>query len=229
MEPLVASADADRPREKLTRQGVATLGDNELLALIIGQGRAGCPALELATGLLRDLGGVHALARAGVGRLVRTSGVGEAKAARILAAVELGRRTTAVSPAARLQVRRPADLGPFLVARFGAHHAERFGVVLLDARHRLIRIHIVSEGSLDAAMAIPRDVFREATVGHASAVIVFHNHPSGDPTPTPSDQALTNRLLAAGEIIGIDVLDHLILTDTVYCSVREDLTRQCHR
>jgi DNA repair protein RadC len=214
-------AGDDRPREKLTRNGVASLGDVELLALVLGHGTAGRSALRLAAEMLGDVDGVHGLTRVSPARLALIPGVGAAKSTRVLAAIELGRRTLLVSPRARLQFASPDECGSFLVPRYGAHPTERFGAVLLDSRHRMIRIQIVSEGALDAALAIPRDVFREAAICRAAAVVVFHNHPSGDPRPTSSDLELTRRLVDAGTIVGIDVLDHVILADTVFYSMRK--------
>ena len=211
----------DRPREKLARNGVATLGDSELLALVLGHGAAGRTALQLAGVMLRELGGVHGFTKVSADRLTHIAGVGPAQSSRVLAAIELGRRTLFISPQARLALRSPQEFARLLLPRFGAHPAERFGAVLLDSRHRLLRIHVVSEGGLDETLAVPRDVFREAAIARAAAVVVFHNHPSGDPKPTPTDLALTRRLIDAGRIVGIDVVDHLILTDTVYCSLRQ--------
>src|SRR5262249_39568648 len=123
-------------------------------------------------------------------------------------------------PLARQPLHEPAEVAAFLLPRYGAHPTERFGVVLLDARHRYLGIHIVTEGSMDAAMALPRDVFREATIAGAPAVILFHNHPSGDAHPSQEDIALTERMIEAGAIVGIEVVDHFILADTRYCSMR---------
>jgi len=211
----------DRPREKLARNGTAALSDNELLALVLGHGSAGRTALEMAAALLEDMGGLHGLTRVSVDRLTLVAGVGPAQSGRVLAAIELGRRTLLVSPQARQPLRSPQEFASFLLPRFGAHSTERFGAVLLDSRHRFLRVHVVSEGGLDGTMAVPRDVFREAAITRAAAVVVFHNHPSGDPSPTRSDLELTRRLIDAGRIVGIDVLDHLILADTVYCSLRK--------
>ena len=147
-------------------------------------------------------------------------GVGEAQASRVIAAVELGRRTLTLPARAREPLHSPEAIAAFLLPRFGAHAAERFGVLLLDSRHRYIRAHIVSEGAMDAAVAVPRDVFREATIAGAAAVVLFHNHPSGDPTPSRADIAMTRRLIEAGEIVGIDVVDHIVLADNSYCSMR---------
>ena len=210
----------DRPREKLARAGVAALGDAELLSLVLGHGAAGRSALELASTLLTSLGGVHGLTKGSLDRLTRLPGVGTAQTSRITAAIELGRRTLLVSPQARLPLRSPEDMGSFLTPRFGAHPTERFGAVLLDSRHRLLRVHLVSEGGLDASLAVPRDALREAAISSAAAVVVFHNHPSGDPHPTSDDLELTRRLIDAGRIVGIDVIDHMILADTTFYSLR---------
>jgi len=217
------AADGDRehlPREKLARLGIAALGDHELLALVLGHGTSRRPASDIASAVLREVGGVHGLAKASRSRLMRIPGVGAVQASRLVAAVAMGRRTLAISPQAKLPLHRSEDLGQFLLPRFGAHARERFGVVLLDARHRLIRVHLVSEGTVDRAMAVGREVFREATMSDAAAVALFHNHPSGDPRPTRDDFLLTRQLVAAGRTLGIDVVDHLILADAEYCSMR---------
>jgi len=221
VEPEEKPDTGDRPREKLARSGATALGDNELLALVLGHGTAQRRALELATALLKDVGGVHGLTRVSSSRLTSTAGIGVAQASRVLAAVELGRRTLLVAPSAKLPLHSAAEFAQFLLPRFGAHPSERFGAVLLDSRHRLIRVQLVSEGSLNSVTAIPRDVFREAAISRAAAILVFHNHPSGDPQPTRSDYELTMRLIDAGKIVGIDVLDHLVLADGLYCSMRE--------
>ncbi len=194
----------DLPREKLARLGVRGLADRELLALVLGHGAAGRSAREIAATLLQQAGGIHALARLSTGRLAMSPGVGTAQASRVLAAIELGRRTLCISPQARLPLHTPAALAQFLLPMFGSHPVERIGVVMLDGRHRFIRTHLVSEGTVDAAVALPRDVFREATISGAAGVVLFHNHPSGDPAPTRHDVALTRRLADAGRIVGID-------------------------
>ena len=214
-------APHDRPREKLERSGVAALGDNELLALVLGHGTAGVSALAAASALLAVAGGTHGLTRVSRARLEQVPGVGAALASRVQAAVELGRRTLYLSPPARQRFLSPRDVGSFLVPRFGAYPVERFGVMMLDTRRRLIRVQLISVGSLDATAAHPREVFREATIAGAAGLVVFHNHPSGDPTPSVDDVGLTHRLAAAGEILGIHLDDHMILADTKYFSMRQ--------
>src|SRR4051812_15564491 len=213
-------APHDRPREKLERAGATNLGDNELLALLIGHGTARASALAAANRLL-SVCGVHGLTRMHLREISEVPGIGSVVAARIAAGVELGRRTLTVSPAARPRLLTARDAAEILLPQFGAFPVERFGVLLLDARHRLLRARLLSSGSRDASLVHPREVFREAVVAAASAVIAFHNHPSGDATPSAEDVALTRRLVAAGSLMGIDLIDHMILADNHYCSMRE--------
>jgi DNA repair protein RadC len=213
-------APADRPREKLARAGASALGDNELVAVILGQGGAGRTALDLGTAVLACAGGPTGLSRVTLVDLQRVDGVGVARAAQILAAVELGRRTLAAS-LERQQFTKPHEVAAWLLPQFGGAPVEQFGAVLLDTKHRLLSVRVVSIGSLDASAATPRDVFREAVAARAAAVIVFHNHPSGDPVPSPDDVAVTEQLVAAGAILGIDVIDHVILGGATYFSFRE--------
>lgn len=211
----------DRPREKLLRVGAAALGDNELLAIVVGSGTRRGNALQLANEVLEIAGGLHGMPRTGSDDLRRVPGMGVARAAQVLAAVELGRRTLLRCPPARIQFASPRDAAAFLLPQFGSRQVEHFGVMLLDTKHRLIRTTVVSVGTLDSSPAHPREIFREATSASAAAIVLFHNHPSGDPTPSRDDIELTRRLAQAGEIMGIDVIDHVILGDTRYFSFRE--------
>jgi DNA repair protein RadC len=211
----------DRPREKLERCGAETLGDNELLAVVIGHGRRQGGALAVANDVLAAAGGVQELTRLHRALLERVPGVGPAQAARILAAVELGRRTLTTPQRERPRFLTPEDAGAYLLPRFGAYPVERFGALLLDVRYRLIATRLLSVGGLDASLAHPREVFREALLAGAAVVLVFHNHPSGDPEPSEEDVASTARLKAAGAVIGVTLLDHLVLADSRYCSMRQ--------
>jgi len=211
---------SDRPREKLVRLGAAGLGDNELIAAVLGQGGRGSNALELAAAILDRSGGPGGLPRIGVEDLRQLRGVGMARAAQIVAAVELGRRTLC-APAARRRFRRPCDVAEWLLPQYGGKPVEQFGVVLLDARRGLLSTRIVSTGSVDASSADPREVFRDAIVARAAAVVLFHNHPTGDPTPSRDDVAVTRRLVAAATVVGIDVVDHVILGADTYFSFHE--------
>jgi DNA repair protein RadC len=211
----------DRPREKLRAHGTSALGDNELVALVIGQGSRRGDALSLANALLAAHGGLHGLARCAADDLRAISGVGHARAAQIIAAIELGRRTLTRRPAARRQITLPRDAAEYLMPRFGGRDVEQFGIVLLDTKFRVVRAAILASGTLNSTIVQPREVFRVAAIGGAAAIVVFHNHPSGDPTPSPEDVDLTRRLAAAGVLMGIDVLDHVILGDGRYWSFKE--------
>jgi DNA repair protein RadC len=214
-------APYDRPREKLERHGAAALGDNELLAIVLGSGSRDAGALALANEILVAVDGLHGLTRAGLGELRRVPGIGAARGAQVLAAVELGRRTLVRGPCARVRLTSPRDLATHLLPQFGASAVEQFGVVMLDSKLHVLRIKIVAIGSIDATVAHPREVFREATMASAAAVVLFHNHPSGDPTPSAEDVALTTRMLEAGEVMGIHLVDHIILSAHRYFSLQE--------
>jgi DNA repair protein RadC len=214
-------APHDRPREKLQRLGAGTLGDNELVAIVLGHGRPNQSALDLANMLLDGIGGIEALARVRVDDLRNLPGIGPARAAQVLAAVELGRRTLTRAGRQRVQITTPRTAAELLLPLYGNRSVEQFGVVLLDTRHRVLRTTVVSVGTLDASIVHPREIFREATAAGAAALVLFHNHPSGDPEPSPDDVKLTQRLIAAGVLMGIDVIDHVILGDVRYCSLRE--------
>lgn len=211
----------DRPREKLQSRGVAALGDNELLAVLIGHGTRGRSALALANDVLALAGHAHGLPRLRREQLARVPGVGLAQASRIIAAVELGRRTLVPHGRTRPLFRTPRELAQTLLPQFGGFAVERFGVVLLDARFRWLATRLISMGSVDSTPADPRDVFREALMADASSVVIFHNHPSGDPTPSPEDLVLTRAVQHAGTIVGVPLVDHIILGDTGYCSLKE--------
>jgi DNA repair protein RadC len=218
---MKAIAPHDRPREKLARLGAASLGDNELVAILLVQGQVRMSALDLANALLTSVGGLDGLARACRDDLVAVQGIGDARAAQVLAAVELGRRVMSQGGRARTQVTSPRAVAEFLMPQYGNRPVEQFGIVLLDTKHRVLRTTVLSVGTLDASIVHPREIFREATAGGAAAIVLFHNHPSGDPEPSREDTRLTERLIAAGVVMGIDVLDHIILGDARYFSFRE--------
>lgn len=214
-------APHDRPREKLARSGASSLGDNELVAVLIGHGARGATALQLASRILTLAGGAHGLTRLHPGQLARVPGIGPAQAGRVLAAIELGRRTLTSTAPVRPRFLCARDIAGYLLPQYGAHAVERFGVVLLDTRHRLLSTRLISVGSLDTSVANPREIFREALLVGAAAVVVFHNHPSGDATPSRDDEEVTMRLGVAGKIVGVELVDHLILADVQYSSMRE--------
>jgi DNA repair protein RadC len=217
-------APHDRPREKLRCHGAAALGDNELVAIVLGNGQANASALDLANTLLAGVGGLESLARAHHDELTRVPGIGTARAAQVLAAVELGRRTLTRAGRQRVQVTTPRMVAELLLPLYGNRPVEQFGVLLLDTKHRVLRTIVLSIGTLDASIVHPREVFGAAAAAGAAALVLFHNHPSGDPKPSDDDVALTRRLAAAGVLMGIDVIDHVILADVRYYSFREEGT-----
>src|SRR5512134_2963879 len=203
----------DRPREKLARLGAAALGDNELLAIVLGHGRARASALDLANAVLAESGGLHGLVRARHEALTGLHGIGAARAAQVAAAIELGRRTLTRAARERVQLATPRAVAEYLLPLYGGQPVEQFGVVLLDTKRRVLRTRVLSIGTLDASVIHPRDVFREAVAANAGGIVLFHNHPSGDPDPSDDDELLTHRLVAAGVLMGIHVVDHVILGD----------------
>ena len=211
----------DRPREKLRHHGAAALGDNELVALVLGSGSRRGGALSVANAVLAACGGVPGLRRLTVDELVAIEGIGRARAAQIVAALELGRRSLAGPPGARWQIRNADDAAAVLMPRFGSTTLEQLGIILLDTKHRVLRTAVLAVGTQNSCAVEPRDVFREAAIGGAAAIVIFHTHPSGDPSPSPDDVDLTRRLVAAGVLMGIDVIDHLILGDSRCWSMKE--------
>ncbi|WP_144440635.1 RadC family protein [Limnochorda pilosa] len=208
-----------RPRERLRLLGPEALTDQELLAILLGTGSQTESALDLARRILAEYGAGRPLAEASVEELNRIPGVGLAKAAQVRAALELGRRWSGAVPE-RIILARPEAVAAFLRAQMAHLDREQFRVLLLDARNRLMHQHVVALGGLDSAPVHPREVFKEAIKRSAAAVILAHNHPSGDPEPSDPDLGITRRLCRAGEILGIDVADHIVVAQEGYVSFR---------
>jgi len=211
---------SERPRERLTRLGAEALSEQELLACILGRGVAGESVLVSARRLLAAFGTLPGIAEASVEQLAGTHGIGPAKAVQLKAAAELarrlaqssnGHRPTIDSVEAAARVLRPALL---------EKTKEHVVALLLDSRHQLIRVSPIAVGSLCASLVHPRELFKEAIAASAAAVIVGHNHPSGDPSPSAHDVQMTKRLVDAGSLLGIDVLDHLIVAREGVLSLR---------
>ena len=201
--------------------GPAALADRELLAVVFGAGTRRLNALAMSAAVLDASGGLHGLLQSSWEELRSLPGVGPARAAQVLAAVELGRRTLLREPDERSPLRTPKDVAAYLLPGFGARPVEQFGIVLLDTKHRLLKTVVLTIGTIDRSVVHPREVFREPPRPARRASSLFRNHPSGDPAPSTEDVALTRRLKAAGTLMGIDVVNHLILTATRYCSLRE--------
>lgn len=212
----------DRPREKLARSGAEALGDAELVALVIGSGTRARGALVVARDVIQRAGDAQGLLRLGLDELRRVPGVGVSRAARLRAAVELGRRTLFGDRSERPQMLSTKDVANYLAPRYAGFAVERFGVLLLDQKHRVIRSEIVSIGTVEANIAHPREVFRVAIAASASHVVLFHNHPSGDPLPSPADRIMTRRMQMAGDMVGIDVIDHIILGSGTFFSFKQE-------
>ena len=212
----------DRPREKLARVGAEALGDNELIALVLGSGTRSRGALVVAQDVIEAAGDVRGLLRMGVDELRAVPGVGESRAARVVAAVELGRRALFGDRGERPQMLSTKTVVDYLAPRYAGHAVERFGVLMLDQKQRVIRSVILSTGTVEACVSHPRDLFRVAMLAAASFVVAFHNHPSGDPMPSVHDRILTKRLRSAGELIGIELMDHIILGGDTFFSFRAE-------
>ncbi len=211
----------DLPRERLRQLGPEALSDAELVALVLRTGGRGADSLEVARRVLRRCGGLRAAARAAVLELSTTSGVGLAKAASLRAAFEIGRRIAAQRLSIGDPIRSPDDVHRHFFERLRDAERECFITLLMDCRKRMLREGLVSQGTLTASLVHPREVFRAAVHDAAAALILVHNHPSGDPTPSREDREVTQRLVRAGEIMGIRVLDHVVVAEHGYYSFQE--------
>ena len=216
------SGRAEGPRERLKTRGVDALSSVELIALLLRTGARGRDSLDVARALLASGGGLDRLESALASELSREKGVGAAKAASLVAAFELGRRCAGSRLPEGAALRSPEEVFRHFGARLRRVAQERFVVVLLNGRHRVLGEEMVSQGTLTASLVHPREVFRPALRASAAAVILVHNHPSGDPTPSNEDRAVTERLAQAGEILGVRVLDHLVVAERGYVSLREE-------
>jgi len=211
----------ERPRERMARAGAQALSSTELLAIILRVGVGGENVLSMAQRILAGFGGLGGLSRADFSQLTAERGLGPAKASQILAALELGRRLMAESPEERWQIRAPSDAAHILMPVIGHQEQEHFVVLFLDTRNRVTDRETLYKGSLNTSLVRTAEVFRGAVRRNCAAIIVAHNHPSGDPNPSPEDVALTRRLVEAGKLLEIPVLDHLIIGENRYVSLRE--------
>ncbi|MFQ5795352.1 MAG: DNA repair protein RadC [Candidatus Bipolaricaulia bacterium] len=213
--------EAERPRERLIRDGPEALSDAELVAIALGTGTGGMSAVDLARLLLARFGGLRGLDRATASELRQIPGIGPAKAAGLRAALELGKRLLRQGVVARRRIQSVEDVFDYYRPYLRDLKREVFHMMLLDGRNKLIREVTISTGSLTASIVHPREVVKEAIRESAAAVIFVHNHPSGEPEPSVEDIEITERLVDACELVGVRVLDHVIVGDDRYASFVE--------
>lgn len=213
----------DRPREKLFLRGVEALTDAELVAILLRTGTAERSALDIGKELTADGGLYKRLAGVrNLNELMQIKGMGQAKAATVMAALEIGRRIASARPLDKIRFSSPQEGAAFLMPRLRYAVKEQFLVILLNSKNKVIGTELVSEGTLTNSVVHPREVYLPAILQHAAAICVAHNHPSGDPSPSREDRELTAVLAAAGRTLGIPLLDHLIIGDGAYYSFQED-------
>ena len=213
----------ERPRERLLFSGAGTLSNTELLAVLLRTGTREKSVIHIAEEVLAHYKdrGLEAIVHMPPAELAAVKGVGKAKAATVLAAVELGRRLSMKAAEHIVVVHDPEDAAHFALPRFRFEQREHFAVMLLDTKNHVLGMPDVSVGSLQASVVHPREVFRAAIDYAAAAMILFHNHPSGDPTPSNEDIVLTKQLFAAGKLLDIHLVDHIIIGDGTYVSLKE--------
>lgn len=212
---------AERPRERLAMRGPGGLSAAELIAVVLGTGGGGRSAIDVAEDLLARHASVGAMARASDAELAASAGVGVAKAARLAAAFELGRRSVADWPAGRWTIRSPRDVAERLMVEMGRLEREELRVLSLNAKNVVVRVSTAYAGNVSASLVRVGELFRDAVRLDASGVILVHNHPSGDPTPSPDDLHLTAEAIAAGRLLDIDVLDHVVVGHDAWASLRD--------
>lgn len=213
--------EEDRPRERLLRYGSTHLSNQELLAILLGTGTRNESVMDLSNRILMHFEGIHLLQNAAVEELTAIKGIGPAKAVYILAAIELGKRISSYRPNERYVVRSPEDGANFVMEEMRTLNQEHFVALYLNTKNEVIHQQTLFIGSLNSSIVHPREVFREAVRRSAASIICAHNHPSGDPAPSQEDIHVTRRLVECGKMIGIDILDHLIIGDRKFISLKE--------
>lgn len=214
-------AEEERPRERLAKLGPKALTSAELLAILLRVGVPGENAVQVGQRLLQTFGGLTGLHRAAFDEVCNQRGLGPAKAAQIKAAIELGRRLNLESPDELPSIHSPADAAAMLQYEMSALEQEELRVMLLDTRNHVLNTYTIYRGSLNTSQVRVGELFKNAIRRSAAAIIVIHNHPSGDPTPSPDDVAVTRAIVEAGKLLDIDVLDHLIIGHGRYVSLKE--------
>lgn len=213
---------SERPREKMITYGCQSLSNAELLAIVLSTGTKDKTAIDLARGILNMSNeGLRTLTNCTMEELMQIKGIGLAKASQIIAAVELGKRIALTTNVNNYKIQGPEDISNLLMEEMRYLNKEIFNIILLNTKNNVIAIENISIGSLNASIVHPREVFNIAIKRSSSAIILAHNHPSGDPKPSTEDINITKRLIEAGTIIGINVLDHIIIGDGIYFSMKE--------
>ncbi len=220
--PLIRDMPQDeRPRERLRARGASALSNAELMAIILRTGIRGENVLALASRLLARFEGLPGLARASFGELCAEKSLGEAKTAQLLAALELGKRLVSTQPNQRAVIRSPEDVANLLMAEMSLLEKEHLRVILLSTRNQVLAISEVYKGNVNTAVVRVGELFRDAVRESCPSLIVVHNHPSGDPTPSQDDVAITKQIVEAGALLGIDVLDHVVIGRQKFASLKE--------
>lgn len=212
---------ADRPRERLIRQGAASLSNQELVAILLRTGTREESVLMLANRILKTFDKIQDLRDATVEEMMAVKGIGQAKAVQILAAVEIGKRLYQKHSEGRYVIRSPEDAAAYLMTDMSSLLQEHFVVLFLNVKNEVLHKQTIFIGSLNSSIVHPREIYREAVKRSAASIIAAHNHPSGNPAPSPEDIEVTKRLVEAGSIIGIDLLDHVIIGDHKFISLKE--------
>ncbi len=218
----ITDLDAEeRPRERLAKMGPQVLSNAELLAILLRVGVPGENAVQVGQRLLQEMGGLAGLHQATYEMVCSQHGIGPAKAAQIKAAIELGRRLAIASPEERPEIHSPQDAAALLQYEMSALEQEELRVFLLDTRNRVLDIVTVYRGSLNSSQVRVGELFKAAVRRNAAAIIVAHNHPSGDPSPSAEDIALTRGIIQAGKLMDVEVLDHLVIGKGKFVSLKE--------
>jgi DNA repair protein RadC len=218
---IKAIPEGERPRERFLEIGAGGMSQRELIAIILRTGSEKLNALQLADALLHKFNGLNGLARASLQEMMQVHGIGPAKAIEIKAALELGKRLALSAQDSKPQIKTPADAAQMLMLHMGLLDQEEVRTLLLDTRNRVMASHMIYKGSLNAASMRVSEVFKEAVRSNAAAIIVAHNHPSGDPSPSAEDIAVTKTLSNAGKLLDIEVLDHIVIAHNRYVSLKE--------
>ena len=211
-QPMIKDLpQGERPRERLKQHGPKHLNNTELIAILLRTGMTGENVISLSSRVLTALGGLAGLGRSSFAELCSQRGLSEAKACQLLAAVELGRRFVSLAPEERVVINSPQDVANLLMAEMAVLDQEHLKALLLNTKNEVLGIREIYVGNVNSSVVRPAEVFRPAVRDNATSVIVVHNHPSGDPTPSPEDVSITRNLIEAGKMMAVDVLDHLVI------------------